>query len=73
MTWIVYVLCHVMLCVFGGRLRYSRYAVRPYIGGMYHQLDCMSDLCMLWYVMGLLRPLSYDIMIGCIEYPGLGY
>ena len=36
-------LCHG---VFGGRLRYSRYAVRPYIGGMYHQIDCMSDLDM---------------------------
>ena len=46
MTWIVYVLCHVCHGVFGGRLRYSRYAVRPYIGGMYHQIDCMSDLDM---------------------------
>ena len=34
-----YVLCHVCHGVFGGRLRYSRYAVRPYIGGMYHQFD----------------------------------
>ena len=41
MTWIVYV--YVLLChgVFGGRLRYSRYAVRPYIGGMYHQFVIM--------------------------------
>ena len=31
--------------VFGGRLRYSRYAVRPYIGGMYHQGDGMLDVC----------------------------
>ena len=30
---------------FGGRLRYSRYAVRPYIGGMYHQGDGMLDVC----------------------------
>ena len=40
----VYVM-YITWCI-GGRLRYSRYAVRPYIGGMYHQIYCMSDLGM---------------------------
>ena len=37
-------LCHG---VFGGRLRYSRYAVRPYIGGMYHQFDYVRIIYVL--------------------------
>ena len=63
--WDMYVYDMLQHGVFGGRLWYSRYAVRPYIGGMYHQGDVMLDVCMLQYVMGLLRPLSYDVMIGC--------
>ena len=34
-------LCHG---VFGGRLQYNRYAVCPYIGGMYHQGEVMLDV-----------------------------
>ena len=38
-------LCYGCSMVYlGGRLRYSRYAVRPYIGGMYHQGDGMLDV-----------------------------
>ena len=63
MTWIIYVLCHVCHGVFGGRLRYSRYAVRPYIGGMYHRGDGMLDVCFS-DVYGPTQTLSYDVVIG---------